>query len=768
MSSTINRTMRRWRPLISILIGASVGVTLSFLCSPLVNSTCGVERLGLAHIGLGSSRKTYSLYGLDGNGNPMDDEEFQPVLMTAHNPPEKKTVERNNLLRFRYVAPELQIKDKIFVAVAATHGMDLESMSVAINKTIGHLVPKIVFFTNKPVDSALPPGMQIVQFSAEQPIMYTFETWNYIFEHFAKDFDWFMLIQDDIYLNGDKLMNFVNHMSIGRDTYIGLPTREIDMGFTYCRKEAGYIISRNLLKKFGPDIGDCIKTSTSSLSDLEVGRCVYQHANQQCTSLYEGSVYNSYNFDGKSLGELEMNDAHMRQAITVFHVTERRSIYQLHKFFSEVAINETELEIEKIKNEIEKVVPYTPAGEDGWTWPTGTNEPFKPTTRFDVIGWQYFTTTHIYGHSEINPKTQLVGPDKQDIDEILGTAMSKLNSDYSDTFSSGGRLVNGYRRFDPTRGMEYTLDLQLQTIDKQTVQKRVQLLRPLGPAEIINMPYVTEYNQVTIIVPVTINDREQLKVFLESYASVCLETHDNSALMLIFIYTPAEARVMAQDDIYSNIKQLVSHYVRKYAGSRISWISVKTTIPSPIAIMDVISAKHPPETLFFLSTVNAELSQEYLNRVRMNSILGYQVFFPIPFSQYDTTIIYKDTPNPEKIEVSKNVGRFENLLYEHASFYNSDFVNARQIWDEKHPGSSTDHIQSDTDLFEMFLATKLHVFRAVDPALKERYHERVCQPTLREDHYQRCLESRADGLASRQQLAMLVFAQGEKEKVEQL
>ncbi|XP_033111131.1 chondroitin sulfate synthase 2-like [Anneissia japonica] len=756
MASTINRTMRKWRPVISIFIGASVGVALSFLCSPLMNSSCGVERL--THKGLGSSRKTYSLYGFDGNGNPMDDEEFQPVLMTAHNPPEKKTVERSNLLRFRYVAPELQIKDKIFIAVAVCHSMDLDSMAVAINKTLGHLVPKIIFFTKTQVDSP-PTGMHIVPFSVDQPIMHTFEIWNYIFEHYSNDFDWFMMIQDDVYLNGDKLMNFINHISIGHDMYMGLPTREVDMGFTYCRKEAGYIISRNLLKKFGAHIEDCMKTSFSSLPDMEVGRCVHQHANLQCTSIYEGSVYNSYNYEGKSLGELEMNDVHMRQAVTVYHVNERRSIYQLHKFFSELAINETEVEIEKIRREIEKIVPDTPAGENGWTWPTGFNSPFNPTTRFDVIGWQYFTTTHIYGMSEINPKTQLVGPDKQDIDEILSTAMSKLNSDYCDTFTSGGRLVNGYRRFDPTRGMEYTLDLQLQTVDRQTVQKRVHLLRPLGQAEIINMPYVTEYNQVTIIIPVSNNDRDQLKVFLESYASVCLETHDNSALMLIFIYTPAEARIMAQNDIYIDIKQLVSHYVKKYQGSRISWISVKTTIPSPIAIMDVISGKHPPDTLFFLSTVNAELSQEYLNRVRMNSILGYQVFFPIPFSQYDTNIIYKDMPNPNKIEISKNVGRFESLLYEHASFYNSDFINARQIWDEKHPGSSTDHIQSDTDLFEMFLATKLHVFRAVDPSLKERYHERMCQPTLSEDHYQRCLESRADGLASRQQLAMLVFAQ---------
>ena len=55
------------------------------------------------------------------------------------------------------------------------------------------------------------------------------------------------------------------------------------------------------------------------------------------------------------------------------------------------------------------------------------------------------------------------------------------------------------------------------------------------------------------------------------------------------------------------------------------------------------------------------------------------------------------------------------------------------------------------------------MFRAVEPALKIRYRERTCSPTLNRDAYQRCTEGRSAGLASKTQLAMLILEQQEKE-----
>ncbi|XP_038047360.1 chondroitin sulfate glucuronyltransferase-like [Patiria miniata] len=753
--------MSRSRTVIYIALGICAGALLSMLCVPL-ETGCGVD----SYVHVGTKRKTSAVdmidYGTDENGNQLNDEDFEPVLMTVNRPVVKKDIDRQRLIRMRYISSELSIKEKLFVGVMVSREeIDLESTTVGINKTLSHYVSKLVFFTKTNSEQSL-SGMTIIAFPGEQVNVRMFQIWKYIYEHHGSDYDWFLVIQDDTYIYGDVFMEFLGHMSVGRDLYMGIPIHEAEMDVTFCSRDAGYMLSRNLLAKVGPYWEDCMRKSWNNVPDLEFGRCIQDHSNSHCSTNYEGSTFYAYDFEDKVLTDKEKNDADFQQALAIHHVMDTRTMYKLHKYFSERSLSQTLKQIAELQQNIEEISAYAPGGKSKLTWPVGVQGPFKTTSRFDVMGWEYFSMTHLYGLDDYEPKSPLIGANKQDIDEILTTTMARLNELHGNIYMLG-RLVNGYRRFDPNRGMEYTLDMELKLHgDKREILKRVHLLRPLNKVEIVFMPYVTEYTQVTIIVPVVSGSQEQVRVFLDNYARICLETRDKSAVMLIFVYTPTEAMTMATEDIYSANKGYVSYLERKYPGSHLSWISVKTSLPSPIAIMDVVSKKFASDTLFLFTNANMEIAAEFLNRVRMNTIAGWQVFFPIPFSQYDPKIIYADLPNPNRIDISKTAGHFDTYLFEHASFYNSDYMNARKLWDEKHPGSETDHIQSDLDLFEMFLSTKLHTFRAVDPALKLHYHQRICQPSLKEEQYQRCLEGRAVGLASKAQLAMLVLEQQQK------
>ncbi|XP_071803278.1 chondroitin sulfate synthase 2-like [Asterias amurensis] len=748
------------RTVIYVAVGVMVGALLSLICVP-PGSDCGLD----SNIHAGTKRKTNAIidYGTDENGNQLNDKDFEPVLMTANNPLVKKDIDRQSLIRSRYISSELQIKEKLFVGVMVSREeIDLDSTTVGLNKTLSHYVNKLVFFAKTNPEPA-PSGMTIVAFPGEQVNVRMFQIWKYIYEHYGNEYDWFLLIQDNTYIYGEVFMEFLGHMSVGRDLYMGSPVHESEMDVTFCSREAGYMLSRNLLKKVGPYWEDCMRKSWNNVPDLEFGRCVQDHSDVRCSSVYEESTFYAYDFEDKVLSNKEKQDSEFHRAMSIYHVMDSRTMYKLHKYFSEQALSRTLGKISELQNVIEEISVYAPGGKSKLAWPIGSKSTFKPTSQYDVIGWEYFTMTHVFGLDDPNSKSPLIGANKQDIDEILTTTMSRLNEIYGNIFMLG-RLVNGYRRFEPLRGMEYTLDMELKLHgDKKEVQKRVHLLRPLNKVEIVSMPYVTEYTQVTIILPVVSGSQEQVRIFLDTYARICLETRDKSAVMLIFIYTPAEALSMVKEDIYSVNKGYISYLERKYPGSHLSWISVKTSLPSPIAIMDVVSKKFASDTLFLLTNANMEIAAEFLNRVRMNTISGWQVFFPIPFSQYDPKIIYKELPNPNRIDITKAIGHFDTYLFEHASFYNSDYMSARKNWDERHPGSETEHIQSDLDLFEMFLHTKLNTFRAVDPALKLHYRQRICQPSLKEDQYQRCLEGRAEGLASRSQLAMLVFEQQQKQ-----
>ena len=348
---------------------------------------------------------------------------------------------------------------------------------------------------------------------------------------------------------------------------------------------------------------------------------------------------------------------------------------------------------------------------------------------------------------------------KEDIDEVIAVSVTKLNAKYNNIFTYK-RLVNGYRCFDPTRGMEYRLDLGLSEQGRtQETIKRVNLLRPLGFVEMVPMPYVTENTRVNLVLPVTVNIRDGVVSFLDWYARACLDSGDNANLFVVFIYDKMKYSNRKDDD-FSVLKSMISYYESKYMnGARIAWTSIQSSNPTQFTIMDAISKKFPPESLLLLCTTGMQLSIDFLNRVRMNTILGWQVFFPIGFWGYKPNLVYTEKPYPSTVEITHSTGHFDDNLYDHASFYNADYISARKEMVNRPPTGN----QKVNDLYDMFLKNhEVHVFRAVEPALVIHYTARACTPSTDEGAYTRCLSSKATGLASRSQLAMLIFEHQQK------
>lgn len=356
------------------------------------------------------------------------------------------------------------------------------------------------------------------------------------------------------------------------------------------------------------------------------------------------------------------------------------------------------------------------------------------------------------------------GVDKLDIQDILKTSIDKLGIKYQTRFILS-RLINGYRRFDPGRGMEYLLDIAVRPKSSNKVAddeqiKRVHLLRPLSQVELVPMPYVTESSRVNLILPVTVDDRDSVVSFLDLYAVTCLDSGDNTHLYVVFLYNDANPmRNGGDDDTFSVLKSMMTFYESKYQnGARIAWTALHHNHPTQFTVMDAISKKFSKETLFLLCSVGMELSIEFLNRVRMNTISGWQLFFPIAFWQYKPNLIYSKHPYPTDININSQTGHFDDAVYMHSSFYNADYHYARK----QMVASSA---AATADLFDMFVTYhNLHVFRAVEPALRHRFRERDCSfssaaVSFSSQQQRECEQSRNCSLASRQQLAMLIFEQ---------
>uniref|UniRef100_A0A3B4AJE9 Hexosyltransferase n=1 Tax=Periophthalmus magnuspinnatus TaxID=409849 RepID=A0A3B4AJE9_9GOBI len=744
-----------FRPALPLILGLSLGCSLSLLMVSWTQDTedsCRDE-LGNGRLFLGRGD------ALRDSRDGVDNEDFQPRIIPYHKDPNKP---HKKVPRTRYIHTELGIRERLLVGVLTSRAT-LNTLAVAVNRTVAHHFHRTFFFTGLR-SPKVPHGMTVIAHGDDRPVWLMYETMRHLHQHHGSDYDWFFLAQDDTYMQADRLSELVGHLSAGQDLYMGRAEEFIggEEKARYCHGGYGYLLSRSLLARLQPHLDTCRNDILSVRPDEWLGRCIIDYLGLSCV---EEMTYRYFEL-GKNADPEREDSPQFKNTFTVHPVSEPNLMYRLHKRFSHIELDWTYGQIQQLQMQINNLSDLTPEGRAGVTWPIGINPPFKPRTRFEVINWEYFTEEHIYSCVDSSPKCEIRGADHADVVAVLEIAVERLNERYQPQLRfQKRRLLNGYRRFDPTRGMEYMLDLALEAYTQkghsQVIVKRVNLLRPLSAVEIIPMPYVTEATRVQVILPVTAQDQDYVSNFLDMYVMNTLDTHDNVLLTFLFIYDPFDAQRVSQTDVFAGIKAMIGEVEKRYGDVKIPWISVKTEVPSQVKLMDIISKKHPVDTLFFLASVWTEVNADFLNRCRMNAISNWQVFFPIHFQEYSPAIVYRDQqPSAASSFASESLrdGHFDRHIFDEACFYNADYMTART----KMAADILDNeeLLESMDVYDIFVRySGLHVFRAVEPALIQKYVRRVCNPRFSEDIYHRCVLSNLEGLGSRSHLAMALFEQ---------
>ncbi|XP_053118518.1 chondroitin sulfate glucuronyltransferase isoform X2 [Hemicordylus capensis] len=609
--------------------------------------------------------------------------------------------------------------------------------------------------------------MALVSHGDERPVWLMYETVRYIHQHFGEDFDWFFVVQDDTYAQAEQVKALLAHLSINQDVYLGRAEEFIagDEESRYCHGGFGYLLSRSLLLKLRPHLDGCRNEILSVRPDEWLGRCLVDSLGVSCSSQHQDQRYLTFELAKNADPEKEEGEEFGR-AVTVHPVTEATLMYRLHKRFRRIQLDRTYQEIEQLQAQIRNLTLLTPAGEAGLSWPVGISAPFVPKSRFEVFNWEYFTEQHLFSCPDGTPKCALVGASKADVGDILQAALEQLNQRYQPQLRFRKRqLLNGYRRFDPTRGMEYTLDLLVEAATQKghrhVLAKRVHLLRPLSKVELIPMPYVTEATRVQLVLPLTVQELDFVGNFLDTFAMNVLDTHDNARLTLLFVYDPYDAQRVSQVDVFAGVKAMVAELEKRYAEAKVPWISVKTEVPSQVKLMDMVSKKHPVDTLFFLASVWTEVNTDVLNRCRMNAISNWQVFFPVHFQEFNPVLAFRGEQAAAASSPGTDFlrdGHFDRHTFAEACFYNADYMAART----KLAADLLDREEAleEMEVFDVFLRySELHLFRAVEPGLVQKYVLRSCNPRLSEELYHHCILSNLQGLASRSHLAMALSEQ---------
>ncbi|XP_024646425.2 chondroitin sulfate glucuronyltransferase isoform X2 [Macaca nemestrina] len=695
------------RPALPLILGLSLGCSLSLLRVSWIQGEgedpC-VEAVGER----GGPQNPDSRAWLD-----QSDEDFKPRIVPYYRDPNKPY---KKVLRTRYIQTELGSRERLLVAVLTSRAT-LSTLAVAVNRTVAHHFPRLLYFTGQRGARA-PAGMQVVSHGDERPAWLMSETLRHLHTHFGADYDWFFIMQDDTYVQAPRLAALAGHLSINQDLYLGRAEEFIGAGeqARYCHGGFGYLLSRSLLLRLRPHLDGCRGDILSARPDEWLGRCLIDSLGVGCVSQHQAQIRN----------------------LTVL----------------------------------------TPEGEAGLSWPVGLPAPFIPHSRFEVLGWDYFTEQHTFSCADGAPKCPLQGASRADVGDALETALEQLNRRYQPRLRfQKQRLLNGYRRFDPARGMEYTLDLLLECVTqrghRRALARRVSLLRPLSRVEILPMPYVTEATRVQLVLPLLVAEAAAAPAFLEAFAANVLEPREHALLTLLLVYGPRESGRGAPDP-FLGVKAAAAELERRYPGTRLAWLAVRAEAPSQVRLMDVVSKKHPVDTLFFLTTVWTRPGPEVLNRCRMNAISGWQAFFPVHFQEFNPALSPQrsppgapgagpDPPSPPGADPSPGApigGRFDRQASAEGCFYNADYLAARARLAGELAGQEEEEALEGLEVMDVFLRfSGLHLFRAVEPGLVQKFSLRDCSPRLSEELYHRCRLSNLEGLGGRAQLAMALFEQ---------
>jgi chondroitin polymerizing factor len=623
-------------------------------------------------------------------------DDFEPKVNLAQKPMiAKKPVK--SIVRPRYFSTELNVKlDRLFVGVI-TDQENIESLSTAFNKTTAHLVNKIKFFIHADNVKTNFKLKNIVGFTDTRENYRPFHVLKYIADNYVEDYDFFYLIEDSAYLNAKMLMNQLDHISMSFDIYMGTKLDDREEGF--CDFRAGMILSSSLIKKIQRKLDTCVRNADGNHHSVNVGRCIKISTDiQECQESFQGVSISSYQLSSqhKIYRDLHIlkDDSNFNNATTIFPVTSADDIYTLHAYFSRLHLENVKRKINSLENEAKRIGN----GEISKNilevkWPLGVPSSVKPQHRHDMIVWMNLNLTHSFmGDDGLNVKP-LSNVDAEDIKKILDGILAEVAKKYPELIYE--TLQSAYRKFDAVRGMEYRIHLVFHDTNGKRQVKSFEVVKPISLIQIIPSPYVTESTRISMIIPVFFHRIDETISFIKKFEEICIKNKDSTTLMLILLYNSNDSN-KADSDVFYGLKNYALSTTKriKNEDSRIAWVSIR--LPPEydytyqdtdemlnsmysnneilsLAATDLALRKIGLESLVLLFSNIVGFKNDFLNRVRMNTIQGFQIFSPIGFRQYPckfTTLCNVC----ENCDVSQSSGYFDRRNYDIISFYSRDYV----------------------------------------------------------------------------------------------
>uniref|UniRef100_A0AC35U1D9 Hexosyltransferase n=1 Tax=Rhabditophanes sp. KR3021 TaxID=114890 RepID=A0AC35U1D9_9BILA len=766
----------------------------------------------------------------------IDVAEDWTVRVKKMNVTKQPNQQKGKVVRSRFAATELGIKEKLLVII-----LGQSSLSVALNSAIAEHVPRLHVFSDV---SRIDSDMNVLQnLSPYKPNGQHshIHILNGIFNlTFHENYDWFFILPDTTYVNPFELMRLVNSINWNSPQAIGMSDEE-----GKCTLQAGILLSNPAMQSLIQQRHIC-NTITASSDSVAFEMCIHHSTALSCVQKFQNKSFKWWkakenNAPDSSIHQRVLDfskSLEFNKSLTVSPLLSDLDVQSLHQHFVSVEMNLIEKEIKELSEAIENL-----NFEEGTpSWPIGIRSIMKPQNRYLSPTWDYFTTTEIYKNNPVQNKENLEDDDKEDVEEVVRAArkyieksnhateldfegdqlerlltidhtennhaFELLEGEYDPKRLKFKSLRQGYRMFNAQRGMDYIIDLdyELETMSEmQIIPIRVRLCRPIHRTQLLNqVPYVKEDTDLTIVIGVENEKEVQATVkLLSKHASFCSSPgfDENRKTLIVIVGRDLE------DKSYSRLTDTIE-LLRdkcKQIETDASLLLVKTSqVMIQIAAMNEAIERYGEKMVYLLLSPYADYGREFMDRVRINTIRHFQVFFPIPFAQFNPLVVNADKvlnslkserekvqesfkqetkpdarddvlfnsidneqqitkkildinkgypiiDNTKDIIVHKDFGFFDTNDFSCLSMYGSDYLAVIKAFFSKDKNNVYDLASLFNGLDD------IHMLRTIEPTLKIKSFLRQCSKQYSSEDLSRCLASKKLSYGSKAQLANIVF-----------
>ncbi|GAV07635.1 hypothetical protein RvY_17450 [Ramazzottius varieornatus] len=700
------------------------------------------------------------------------------------------------------VPPEVKPRRLLFVGVMTAQKY-LDNRAASVYHTWGQKLPpetaQIAFFSSAGSVCHTDPNLPLVALpgvdDSYPPQKKSFLMLKYMNDHFIDDFEWFMRADDDVFVRGDRLEEFLRSLNSSKPLFIGqagMGNKEefgmlsLSPGENFCMGGPGIIISREVLRRMAPHMKYCLKHLLSTHEDVEVGRCIGKFAGVPCAWSYEMQTIFYHNGSGAAAFTGDLHSKQVHRAITLHPVKTSEHLYRIQNYYNALKLLSLRHEILKLRREVSDMnsLLYPGKSDPMLAWPTLNR--FRPESAEQVLEWEFFTKS-LFSHLDFNPKRAPRSSLKWAQNDLTMQMMDSLNQ-YS---QQRGRVIDfrellyGFQRLDPLHGVHYVLDLHLvyrrYSGKKMTapVRRHAYLEQSFSSIDLVEevdcvgtspfppnlkrdfgrlLRYHTDLKkrqldstdplcsklvrdeQVNFVVPISGRYATYLR-FIKLMEDVCFSTNQSVSLTIVSFVTSDNS------ETFLDTEKHLESVRRRYPQYDISLLRAEGNF-SRAKALHLGSQRFANDSLLFFVDVDMAFDVETLSRIRKSTKMGRMVYYPIVFSQYDpSTWSTKDT-SVDHFHLTQDSGYWRQFGYGIASMYRADFERVGGF-DQSIYGWG----KEDVDLFEKYIKegekdSRFAVFRAVDPTLVHIYHPIHCDAKLDSVQLTMCLGTKAASLAS--------------------